>query len=109
MNDFTKEELESILNSMEYARSYIGLCDFDNELSDKISLMIDNFIDHELTNDTVWAFEFPENGCGGHDVNEVNLVEFSKSKNIGAGFLNYSYETKHEALQAMRNRLREIE
>ena len=59
--------------------------------------------------DCVYAFQFPEDGCGGFDIAQVELNEFCKSKNIGAGFMQYAFDTKQEALEAMRKRLIEIE
>ena len=58
--------------------------------------------------DTVYAFVFPEDGCGGFDISQVELKAFCKSRNIGCGFMHYAFDTKQEALDAMRKRLMEI-
>jgi hypothetical protein len=55
MNDFTKEELESILDVIIYAENDVcnRSCEpWDAELSGKIQSMIDNYCDHEWINGT---------------------------------------------------------
>lgn len=59
--------------------------------------------------DFIWAFQFPEDGCGGFDVSAVNLVKYDFCKYATAPFIELSYKTKEEALNAMRKRLKEIE
>lgn len=60
-------------------------------------------------NNVVYAFIFPEDGCGGFDIAEVKLQRFVGYKKSGAPFLDYAFETKEDALKAMRERLQEIE
>ena len=50
MNDFTKEELESILDAFHYLEdspSWRNIDGWDRILADKIQSMIDNYCEHE--------------------------------------------------------------
>ncbi len=106
MNDFTKEELEYL--HRKFMLTYGD--DFEHNLESKLQSMIDNYCEHSKdinSDDVVYSFEFPENS--GNDIADVLLATPSKSRNIGAGFMKYAYETKSGALAAMRKRLMEIE
>lgn len=50
MNDFTKEELESIISTIKSLRIYTDIENWDEELADKIQSLIDNYCDHEYIN-----------------------------------------------------------
>jgi len=63
-----------------------------------------DFIDNK-----VWAFTFPEDGCGGFDISQIELHAFNAEEKIGCGFMVYAYKTKLEALEAIRKRILEIE
>ncbi len=50
MNDFTKDELESILCALEYigeSPSWRSVEDWDDEIKAKIQSMIDNYCEHD--------------------------------------------------------------
>jgi hypothetical protein len=47
MNDFTKEELESMLSTIENVRIYTEIENWDEELAIKIQTMLDNYCEHE--------------------------------------------------------------
>lgn len=47
MNDFTKEELESIITTIKSLRVYTEIENWDEDLLEKIQSMIDNYCEHE--------------------------------------------------------------
>jgi hypothetical protein len=49
MNDFTKEELESLLSSIGTVRVYTEIGNYEEGLYIKIQSMIDRYCDHECT------------------------------------------------------------
>jgi hypothetical protein len=59
MNDFTKEELESLISTIKSLRVYTGINNWDEELEIKIQSMIDKYYDQDC----------PEI----HDINSINL------------------------------------
>ncbi|MGL6123268.1 MAG: hypothetical protein ACRC1W_09680 [Shewanella sp.] len=61
-----------------------------------------------MKEDIVYAFQFSEDGCGGFDISQVTVAEFCKSRNTGAPFMKYVYNTKQEAIDAMIKRLEEL-
>jgi hypothetical protein len=57
-----------------------------------------------------WYFEFPEDGCGGFDVSAIELKCKKKlnERDLQQLYLNYSYHSCAEAINAMFKRLAEI-
>ena len=110
MTDFTKEELTYIIDAIDNNIECFNEPDIAYFVRDKLKSMIDNYekLTNNKTNNIMYVFEFPENGCGGFDVSRVNLMEVDKSVNSGAGVLDYAYNTKLEAINAMKKRLDEI-
>lgn len=52
MNDFTKEELESLLSTIKSLRVYTEIVNWDEDLEIKIQSMIDSYCEHEMTHET---------------------------------------------------------
>lgn len=57
-----------------------------------------------------WYFEFPEDGCGGFDVNAIELCVTQDLTKIETeqGYLKYAYKSKSEALAAIAERIKEF-
>lgn len=50
----------------------------------------------------LWWFEFPENGCGGHYVEEITLHMMKIERGMSPQpFWDAAYKSKHEAVKAM--------
>lgn len=107
MNEFTKEELEKVDEILHWYW-YAEKSEISISVQNKLESMIENYCEPLLVDDVIWAFDFPEDGCGGFDVSSVELIQHSKSKNAGSPFVKYAYATKEEAIQAMSERLKEI-
>ncbi len=50
MNDFTKEELETLISTINSVRIYTGIDNWDEELFNKLQSMIENYCEHEWEN-----------------------------------------------------------
>ena len=62
MNDFTKEELEEIVESFDWIESETSW-DWKHPLRNKIQSMIDNYCDHEF-NENIGGFCWKCTKCG---------------------------------------------
>lgn len=60
--------------------------------------------------DVVWYFTFPEDGCGGFDVNAIELHKYiiADEKELNYPYLNYAYKTKDLAISAFDKRLEDF-
>jgi hypothetical protein len=70
MNEFTKEELQSIVSSIKSLRIYTEIENWEEELLDKVQTMIDNYCEHE------W-----ENICSGCDLGVICCMKCDKAIN----------------------------
>lgn len=53
--------------------------------------------------DDIWYFTFPEDGCGGFDVNDIQLnhEKIKDEKHLTYPYLHYCYHTRKNAIDAM--------
>lgn len=53
--------------------------------------------------DDVWFFKFPEDGCGGFDVSQVelNVRKNIHEEELEGEYILYCYKTREEAVRAM--------
>jgi len=62
--------------------------------------------------DDAWYFTFPEDGCGGYDIDDIelgatyNLLQVTINRNP---FLSFAYKSKDEAFKAMREKIDKLE
>lgn len=57
--------------------------------------------------DAVWYFTFPEDGCGGFDLDAIELHKniITDKRELDYLYLNYAYKTKDLAISAFQKRL----
>ena len=61
--------------------------------------------------DDAWFFTFPEDGCGGFDIDKIELCvtrDLHQADIDYVGYLAYAYPTKIAAMDAIRLRMEEI-
>lgn len=60
--------------------------------------------------DDAWYYMFPEDGCGGHDVEAIELVVRKNltTPELTHGYLCDAYKSKHEAISAMGSKLEQL-
>lgn len=60
--------------------------------------------------DLIWYFTFPEDGCGGFDINqiELNKKKILDEQELSYPYLAYAYKSKDEAIGNIYLRLQEL-
>jgi len=61
--------------------------------------------------DTAWYFIFPEDGCGGFDIDQIELGALLLTQKVieTNDFLDMAYKSKEEAFKAIRDRINKLE
>lgn len=61
--------------------------------------------------DNAWFFTFPEDGCGGFDIDSIELHvkhDLSQPEINYGGYLDFSYKSKIQAINAILERIDKI-